>query len=1103
MKTRPETIKELLGKAGWRASRIGLTRFIVLLLLSVTTTVQTGAWEREKPRFCIDFCKGGIGEVCVQGWAYDPYAKDKEMQIVVVAATQPNDSYAGYEPVSTDDGYEDLIQRYSVEGLNTTYNVSGNHGFRLQLPIYAHLFEGNELLMYVKIYARTFEYNPDNPNHNNYQFLLYETKDPVKVVSNTGDGTKENPYVIYNAKHWDAVADVFNEADLNPLYADKYFMLNNEDGYKYDDPSPVTKMFGTSIRPFAGVFDGKGRTVNVTLSGTTHVAPFAFTEGATIKNLTVTGSISASQSAGGIVGDGGSTRLNLENCVCGTTISGFTNYAGGLMGWTEEDMTLNIRNCLFKGSFSPGSGGKYHPIACKNASKTVTGNIIRAFYLNTASPSAGLSSSNIMPRAKGFPVSATKDETFDEPVVLADGKTYYATHFTGQRLDYGFSFTNTTTDNVDAQGWSTVDCPYNLYDAFYFADAQNNNPQYLISPEFDGHDAISCSFLYNLNVASYPTLQEYTYTGKFVVGYSYTTKDIDAFNWEDDTISVSRYPRTYWEQYQKDFPGGVKYIAIKVLFSWTTLIVKDFNFKACHYPTPSNISVSKQVEQKATLTWVAPDMVEAITDYSYQYKKASEGSWSDEFHTTKLYADLSGLTPNTEYNFQVKANYDSGSSNWAPVNFTSVVPLPYVYGFDNPTNGWSMVDGWKMVDCNTDFQATAEDQGHTGIRTYAKRSHDCGFCFNGVSFFNPQYLISPRLPDNTPITVSFYYKDRMPEANQNEIFKVGYSTTRNDINAFTWVEEVSCNRVDWTKYEKTFPEGTRYIAVAYISQIKGLYIDDFTFEAYSSKPKPNNLVVSNLTNESATLGWEAPAASVTGYAYQYKLASEAVWLDEAATTAKSVTLSGLAPNTTYDFRIKAVYPGGEASNHVTQRFVTEGPVLTTLPFTEGFENGMGGWRIAKGNITTKITTSANNVHSGNCSFRFYPDKKTSEQYLISPQLDVQGAFKVSFYYKDLQNYQALFQVGYSTTTNDPYEFHWYRRCETNADWQEYTAYCPEGTKYFAIRWFFGYFLYLDDFTFEPSEAPKDPEQLEAKDITATSANLSWTGNAEKFELKYR
>ena len=343
----------------------------------------------------------------------------------------------------------------------------------------------------------------------------------------------------------------------------------------------------------------------------------------------------------------------------------------------------------------------------------VTGNIVRAFYLNTVSPSSGLSSSNIMPRAKGFPLSTTNvDGEWDEPVVLADGKTYYATHFTGQRLDYGFSFTNTTTDNVDAQGWRTVDCPYDLYDAFYFADAQKNNPQYLISPEFDGHDAISCSFLYNLNVASYPTLQEYTYTGKFVVGYSYTTNDINAFNWEDDTISVSRYPRTYWEQYQKDFPGGVKYIAIKVLFSWTTLRVKDFNFKACHYPTPSNISVSKQVEQKATLTWVAPDMVEAITDYSYQYKKASEGSWSDEFHTTKLYADLSGLTPNTEYNFQVKANYDSGSSNWAPVNFTSVVPLPYVYGFDNPTNGWSMVDGWKMVDCNTNFQATAEEQGH-------------------------------------------------------------------------------------------------------------------------------------------------------------------------------------------------------------------------------------------------------------------------------------------------------------------------------------------------------------------------------------------------------
>ena len=141
------------------------------------------------------------------------------------------------------------------------------------------------------------------------------------------------------------------------------------------------------------------------------------------------------------------------------------------------------------------------------------------------------------------------------------------------------------------------------------------------------------------------------------------------------------------------------------------------------------------------------------------------------------------------------------------------------------------------------------------MRTSAKRSGDYGFRFYSVSYFNPQYLISTRLPDNTPITVSFYYKDWWPETHRYEKFKVGYSTTTNDIKAFTWDEEVSFKRVDWTQYEKTFPEGTRYIAVDYYALEKGIYIDDFTFQAYSSKPKPNNLVVSDLTYQSATLVW--------------------------------------------------------------------------------------------------------------------------------------------------------------------------------------------------------------------------------------------------------
>ena len=769
-------------------------------------------------------------------------------------------------------------------------------------------------------------------------------------------------------------------------------------------------------------------------------------------------------------------------------------------------MTLNIKNCLFKGTFTPGDGGKYHPIALKKATKTVSGNIIRAFYLNTASPSSGLGS-NIIVRAQGFPLSTTNvDGEWDEPITATDGQEYYAAHFTGKRLPYSYSFEVGYHDNqaVINEGWDLVDFEGYPQGSSIVFQKKVDHTQYLISPEFDGYDALSLSFEYR------GANEGITYT--FQVGYSTTTKDILAFDWDDEitrTTSLSDPKHFYY--YNRDFPGGVKYIAIKYNSSTEFLQMQNFSFKACLFLSPANLTLSKVADQEVTFTWKAPDAVLPITGYSYQYKKASDGSWSAEILTTSLSADLSGLTPHTDYNFRVRANYENGESEWRNVDFSTTPTLPYTYGFENVTDAYSVVDGWSLYNCYLNYLETTplDITVYSGVRSHANRTGEKGFFFDNSLSYNPQYLISPCLPNTAPITLSFYYKDSEPQAHPEmfEKFRVGYSTTTNDVNAFTWGDETTVRGADWTEFKTTFPEGTRYIAVAYTNQILGLYIDDFTFEGYSSNPKPNNLVVSKLTNESATLGWEAPAASVTEYAYQYKMASETVWSNEVTTTATSATIGGLTANTTYDFRVKAVYSGGETSNDVTLRFMTEGPVVDHLPYTEGFENGMGGWRVMSGHVATKLNSQWQDyVHSGDYSFQFYKETNSDGQYLISPELDGKTPICVSFYYKDYPGAQTYFQVGYSTANKNSVEdFHWAERVKTNgsSNWYKYTAYCPEGTKYFAVRWCFGFYLYVDDFTFDTTITPTKPDNLAATEATATSANLSWTGNAGKFELKYR
>ena len=221
-----------------------------------------------------------------------------------------------------------------------------------------------------------------------------------------------------------------------------------------NDVGPVTNMVGDSVHPFGGVFNGNGHTLTVAITGADCSAPFSVIDGAPILNLVVTGTdsggnhsaglvgtcgatgpnvirdctvsvaVSGAGYLGGIVGHGGQGTLSFEGCVFSGAVSGFTAFAGGLMGWSNT-MALNVTNCLSAGTFAPAGGGAYHPIACKRANQTVTAVVADAYWINTVVPTT--MGGNLIPGAEGTPVSATLVAGgWAQPVTAADGYTYYA-----------------------------------------------------------------------------------------------------------------------------------------------------------------------------------------------------------------------------------------------------------------------------------------------------------------------------------------------------------------------------------------------------------------------------------------------------------------------------------------------------------------------------------------------------------------------------------------------------------------------------------------------------------------------------------------------------
>ena len=127
----------------------------------------------------------------------------------------------------------------------------------------------------------------------------------------------------------------------------------------------INTMAGTYANPFKGTFDGNGHKLTVTLSNDSEsgtndpnygVAPFRFTEGATIKNLIVDGTVTTTtrKYAAGFIGMTKSGTNNIQNCISSVEIhSTITNSDsndgthGGFVG--KANGTLNFTNCLFNG----------------------------------------------------------------------------------------------------------------------------------------------------------------------------------------------------------------------------------------------------------------------------------------------------------------------------------------------------------------------------------------------------------------------------------------------------------------------------------------------------------------------------------------------------------------------------------------------------------------------------------------------------------------------------------------------------------------------------------------------------------------------------------
>ncbi len=165
-----------------------------------------------------------------------------------------------------------------------------------------------------------------------------------------GKGTEADPYLISSTDDWNYFASYVNGG---MSFIDQYVKLTED--------ISVTTMASTRVndnnnKPFSGTFLGNNKTITATIADTDYsgTALFGYINGATIRNLTVAGTIASNhRHMAGLVGFANGTNL-IEGCAVTATLNIGTDYAGGFVGHGLDSKTT-ISGCVFKGTMNSSS----------------------------------------------------------------------------------------------------------------------------------------------------------------------------------------------------------------------------------------------------------------------------------------------------------------------------------------------------------------------------------------------------------------------------------------------------------------------------------------------------------------------------------------------------------------------------------------------------------------------------------------------------------------------------------------------------------------------------------------------------------------------------
>ena len=174
------------------------------------------------------------------------------------------------------------------------------------------------------------------------------------------------------------------------------------------------------------------------------------------------------------------------------------------------------------------------------------------------------------------------------------------------------------------------------------------------------------------------------------------------------------------EDYESFPPGASAYVLTLTATdgegaSSAVIVTVDVKDAAEAPAAPAEPVVAPASDTSLTVNWTEPaNAGPSITGYDVQYRLAGqspEAAWTDAGHSgTSTSVVITGLAANTEYQAQVRASNDEGTSDWSPIGsgITAINAAPVIAGAETVTLA-VMEDAVSGTNVGAAFTATDAD----------------------------------------------------------------------------------------------------------------------------------------------------------------------------------------------------------------------------------------------------------------------------------------------------------------------------------------------------------------------------------------------------------